>query len=144
MGSEMCIRDRVINWWYQGHYVGHGVDFESHLTFIPADVLQRKTLWREKSKPIWITALGCPAVDKGSNEPDAVPHRGNAGVRPRYSNGQRDDYIQRQYLPAFISYWPGEGGGGNRSLSRQGSESANHNWGQSPIYSRLASPPNRR
>ena len=96
----------LVNWWYLDHFDDFGTEVQGLSTrIIPPEVLRRQTAWRAKSKPIWLTSLGCPAVDKGSNQPDAVPHRGNPGLRPRYSNGQRDDFIQRQYLRAFISYW---------------------------------------
>ena len=28
------------------------------------------TAWQPRSKPIWFTELGCPAVDKGTNQPN--------------------------------------------------------------------------
>ena len=62
------------------------------------------TLWTPRSKPIWLTEVGCPAVDKGANQPSAFPDaRSIEGTVPYFSNGQRDDLIQRRYLEAVIA-----------------------------------------
>ena len=47
------------NWWQQQHYnrVG-GVEASS------------PTAWIPESKPIWLTEVGCPAIDKGANQPN--------------------------------------------------------------------------
>ena len=93
-------------WWYGDHFTDHGVREHNPRLPVLESVWPKKTAWERQSKPIWFTALGCPAVDKGSNQPDAVP-RPSLGdeTRPHFSNGQRDDYIQRQYLRAMLSYW---------------------------------------
>lgn len=62
------------------------------------------TSWTPRSKPIWLTEVGCPAVDKGANQPSAFPDaRSIEGTVPYFSNGQRDDLIQRRYLEAVIA-----------------------------------------
>jgi len=62
--------------------------------------------WMPGSKPIRFTELGCPAVDKGTNQPnmfvDAVSSEGGL---PYFSNGNRDDLIQHRYLQAMLGYW---------------------------------------
>ncbi|WP_431312820.1 baseplate megatron protein TIM-barrel domain-containing protein [Roseicyclus marinus] len=65
-----------------------------------------KTGWVPKSKPIRFTEIGCPAVDKGTNEPNKFfdPKSSESGL-PQYSTGRRDDLIQAQYLRAILSYW---------------------------------------
>ncbi len=69
-------------------------------------VRQPKTAWRAKSKPIWFTELGCPAVDKGANEPNRFPDvKSSDGGLPFASNGQRDDAMQRAYIAAWQDYW---------------------------------------
>ncbi len=64
------------------------------------------TGWVPQSKPIWFTEFGCPAIDKGTNQPnvflDAKSSESNA---PYYSNGGPDSYLQRQYLAAMHLYW---------------------------------------
>ena len=48
--------------------------------------------------------VGCPAVDKGANQPSAFPDaRSIEGTIPYFSNGQRDDLIQRRYIEAVIA-----------------------------------------
>ena len=81
------------NWWANPHIerVG-GVELGS------------ATAWTPRSKPIWLTELGCPAVDKGANQPSAFPDaRSIEGTIPYFSNGQRDDLIQRRYIETVIT-----------------------------------------
>ncbi|WP_237212469.1 baseplate megatron protein TIM-barrel domain-containing protein [Ruegeria lacuscaerulensis] len=54
----------------------------------------------------WVDELGCAAIDKGTNQPNKFldPKSSESGL-PRYSNGQRDDYVQVQYLKAMLGYW---------------------------------------
>jgi hypothetical protein len=60
------------------------------------------TAWVPQSKPFWFLELGCPAVDKGANEPNVFVDPKSAESRlPHYSNGTRDDFMQRRYLQAF-------------------------------------------
>ena len=55
-------------------------------------------------KPIWLTELGCPAVDKGANQPNAFPDPKSAeSTLPPFSNGRRDDLIQRRVLEASLA-----------------------------------------
>ncbi len=80
------------NWWANPHYerVG-GAELVSH------------TAWAPQSKPIWLTEIGCPAVDKGANQPSTFPDPKSAdGGLPYFSNGRRDDLIQRRFLEAVL------------------------------------------
>lgn len=64
------------------------------------------TAWVAKSKPIWLTELGCPAVDLGANEPAAFPDPKSAEARlPVFSSGVRDDFVQRRTLEAVLDHW---------------------------------------
>ena len=64
------------------------------------------TAWVPQSKPIWITEVGCPAVDKGANQPNVFTDPKSAESRlPHFSSGRRDDLIQRRYLEAVIHHW---------------------------------------
>ncbi len=64
------------------------------------------TAWVPMSKPIRFTEYGCPAVDRGTNQPNLFfdPASSESAV-PRGSNGHRDDLIQMQYVRAFTSHW---------------------------------------
>ncbi len=64
------------------------------------------TAWTPKSKPIWFTEYGCAAINKGANQPNKFldPKSSESSV-PHYSDGQRDDFMQMQYLRAYTSYF---------------------------------------
>src|SRR5262249_30125131 len=92
-GKPWIFRQKDLwNFWSQPHHerVG-GVELAS------------ATAWIPKSKPIWLTEIGCPAVDKGANQPSVFPDpkSSEAGL-PHFSNGKRDDLIQRRYLEAVL------------------------------------------
>lgn len=64
------------------------------------------TAWVPQGKPIRFTEMGCPAIDKGTNEPNKfVDPKSSESSVPRFSRGTRDDLIQLQYLRAMIGYW---------------------------------------
>ncbi len=64
------------------------------------------TNWVPRAKPIRFTELGCPAVDKGANQPNVfVDPKSSESNLPYHSNGMRDDYIQRRFLEAHLTYW---------------------------------------
>ena len=93
LGKAWIFRQKDLwNFWLQPHFerVG-GVE------------LATSTPWQPQSKPIWLTEIGCPAVDKGANQPSIFPDpkSSEAGL-PHYSNGGRDDLIQRRYLEAVL------------------------------------------
>ncbi len=73
--------------------------------------LSEPTAWVPQSKPIWLTEIGCPAVDKGANQPSVFPDpkSSEAGL-PHFSNGKRDDLIQRRYLEAVLAAFDPEFG----------------------------------
>lgn len=84
----------IFNWWRNVHRPR-------------ADNIRgKRTDWRVKMKPIWFTELGCPAVEKGSNEPNVFPDAKSSEHRlPHYSTGVRDDLIQRRYLEAVYRFY---------------------------------------
>jgi hypothetical protein len=88
------------NWWSNPHVerVG-GVE------------LSTPTAWTPESKPIWLAEVGCPAVDKGANQPSVFPDaKSSESGLPYYSNGARDDLIQRRFHEAVLtSFDPAQG-----------------------------------
>ncbi len=64
------------------------------------------TGWTAMSKPIWFTEFGCPAIDRGSNQPNVFfdPKSSESAV-PYFSDGARDDLIQRRAVETIIDYW---------------------------------------
>jgi hypothetical protein len=69
--------------------------------------------WRNSNhstKEIWFTELGCPAVDKGGNQPDQYyDSRRTTQIIPYRSTGARNDRVQRLYVEAVIDYWDTDG-----------------------------------
>ncbi|MCP9626150.1 glycoside hydrolase/phage tail family protein [Rhodopseudomonas palustris] len=66
--------------------------------------LAAPTGWVPMSKPVWLTEVGCPAVDKGANQPSVFPDpKSSENFAPYFSSGDRDDLIQRRYLEAMIT-----------------------------------------
>ncbi len=64
------------------------------------------TAWVPGSKPFWFTEYGCAAIDKGTNQPNKfLDPKSSESRLPRFSDGRRDDLIQKQYLRAVNDYW---------------------------------------
>jgi hypothetical protein len=67
------------------------------------------TAWMPGMKPIWFTELGCPAVDKGANQPNVfVDPKSAESSLPYFSCGARSDSIQRRFLEAHHNCWQAE------------------------------------
>lgn len=82
----------IWHFWSQPHYERAG-----------GAELPTPTGWLPQSKPIWFTEVGCPAVDKGANTPNVFPDaKSSESGLPHFSNGRRDDLIQRRYLEAVL------------------------------------------
>lgn len=85
----------LVDWWSKPHYdrIG-GVEAGT------------RTSWLAQSKPIWFTELGCPATDKGPNQPNVFPDPKSAeNASPHFSDGGRSDAAQRAFLQAHLDYW---------------------------------------
>jgi GTA TIM-barrel-like domain/Putative phage tail protein len=95
-GKPWVFRQKDIrNWWANPHY-----DRPSG-TENPTP-----TAWVPQSKPIRFTEFGCPAIDRGSNQPNVfVDPKSSESAVPHYSRGWRDDAIQRSYLEATLGFW---------------------------------------
>jgi hypothetical protein len=64
------------------------------------------TAWVPQGKPIWFTELGCPAIDKGANQPNLFfDPKSSESAMPHYSSGTRDDLVQRRFLEAHLGFW---------------------------------------
>lgn len=83
------------SWWSNAHY--DRADGSESAT---------PTAWVPQSKPILFCELGCPAVGKGANQPNVfVDAKSSESAIPYYSNGERDDLIQRRFLEAHLKFW---------------------------------------
>ncbi len=64
------------------------------------------TAWVPDSKPIRFTEIGCPAIDRGTNQPNVFyDPKSSESELPYFSQRWRDDAIQRAYLEATLLYW---------------------------------------
>jgi hypothetical protein len=93
-GKPWIFRAKDIwNWWANPHYERVG-----------GTELSSPTAWVAQSKPIWFTEVGCPAVEKGANQPSIFPDpkSSEAGL-PYFSDARRDDLIQRRYLESLLA-----------------------------------------
>lgn len=93
LGKPWMFRPKDLwNFWSQAHHERVG-----------GEELASPTGWVPQSKPFWLSEIGCPAVDKGSNQPSIFPDPKSASSGfPHFSNGRRDDLIQRRYLEVLL------------------------------------------
>ncbi len=98
------IRSPISNWIYR--YKDLRSWWSNEHRNIIGGAQQAPTNWVPQSKPFWLTEVGCPAVDKGANQPNLFSDGKSVESKiPYYSVGSRDDLIQRRYLESLISYW---------------------------------------
>ncbi len=82
----------LVAWWSNPHVERDG------------GVETRATAWVPRSKPIWLTEIGVPAVDKGTNGPNVFPDpKSSENAAPPGSRGTRDDLIQARGLAAILA-----------------------------------------
>ncbi len=95
-GKPWVFRNKDLkNWWLNPHFNRPG-GVESGAA----------TGWVPQSKPFWFTEAGCPAIDKGSNQPNVfVDEKSSENAVPYFSSGQRDDVMQSRYVQAVQEYW---------------------------------------
>jgi hypothetical protein len=85
----------IRNWWLNAHHDRPGGMRSTS-----------PTAWVAESKPVIFTELGCPAVDKGANQPNVFfDPKTSESFLPYFSSGARDDAMQRAFLEANITYW---------------------------------------
>ena len=90
----------IESWWKNRHYERGpgGAELSGHTGWVP------------RSKPIWFTELGCPAVDKGANQPNVFSDPKSAeDALPYHSGGARSDATQRRFLDAHHGWWQRSG-----------------------------------
>ena len=74
----------------------------AHVNRIGGAEVATPTAWLPQSKPVWLMEIGCPAVDKGANQPNVfVDPKSVESSLPHFSNGRRDDLMQRRYIQAL-------------------------------------------
>lgn len=93
----------LVGWWSNQHFNRVGGVEEA-----------TPTAWVPKSKPIHFTELGCPAIDKGPNQPNLFPDpKSSESAVPYFSTGGRSDLAQHRFLLAHYRHWEDGGPGAN-------------------------------
>ncbi len=97
LGKPWVYRYKDIrNWWLNQHF---------NRTSDGAEVAL-PTAWVPQSKPFWMTEIGCPAIDKGTNQPNVfVDPKSSESFFPYFSLGTRDDLMQRRYIAALHTWY---------------------------------------
>ena len=116
LGKPWLFRPKdLVGWWFNQHFSRVG-GAESAMP----------TPWVPGSKPIWLTEMGCPAVDRGANSPNVFPDpKAEAPQIPYFSRGIRDDLAQTRAIEATLSYF-------DPALPAHPS-GANPSWGGTPM-----------
>ena len=92
----------------------------AHVERVGGRELSQKTGWNPESKPIWLSEIGCPAVDRGANAPNVfIDPKSSESAAPPFSRGFRDDLMQARALEAILGHFdPSIGGDGANPVSR--------------------------
>jgi hypothetical protein len=95
-GEDWVFRSKdVENWWSQPHHER------------PGGVRNASpTAWVPGSKPLRLSEIGFPAVDKGTNSPNLFyDPKSSESALPPFSNGARDDVLQASALTVALAHW---------------------------------------
>jgi GTA TIM-barrel-like domain/Putative phage tail protein len=99
-GKPWVFRPKDIKGWWLNAHVNRPGGVESG----------GPTAWVPQSKPIWFTEAGCPAIDKGANQPNVFfEAKSSESALPYYSSGARDDVMQARYVTVMDDYWSASG-----------------------------------
>lgn len=95
-GEDWVFRYKDLrNWWVHAHHDRPGGVRSA-----------TPTPWLPQMKPVRLVELGCPAVDKGANQPNVfLDPKSAESFAPYFSDGRRDDLIQRRFVEALLGYW---------------------------------------
>ncbi|MCV0396198.1 MAG: glycoside hydrolase/phage tail family protein [Rhizobiaceae bacterium] len=95
-GRDWVFRTKdLVSWWSNEHHdrIG-GLESSTPTGWVPA------------SKPIWLTELGCPAIDKGPNQPNVfLDPKSSESFAPHFSNGGRSDLAAMRCIEAHQRHW---------------------------------------
>ncbi|MDE2579538.1 MAG: glycoside hydrolase/phage tail family protein [Hyphomicrobiales bacterium] len=90
-GKPWVFRQKDIKAWWSN----------AHVERVNGSELPQPTAWVAQSKPIWLTETGCPAVDRGANQPNVFPDaKSSESALPHFSRGFRDDLMQARFIAA--------------------------------------------
>lgn len=113
--SDAQVRTPIIDTAHGEHWVFRAKDIEgwaSSLHYARTGGVRdaAPTAWVPGAKPVRFTEIGFAAVDKSGNAPNLFldPKSEESGLPP-YSDGTRDDVIQRKLLAAAMTHYVGGG-----------------------------------
>lgn len=95
-GEHWVFRQKdLLGWWGASHHERpQGARAEA------------STGWVAGSKPIRLSEIGFPALDRGGNAPNLFfDPKSSESAFPPFSTGQRDDLFQRAALDVALSFW---------------------------------------
>ena len=95
-GEHWVFRQKdLLGWWTASHHERpNGARAAEATDWVPA------------SKPVRLSEIGFPALDKGGNAPNLFfDPKSSESALPPFSNGERDDVFQRAALSVALSYW---------------------------------------
>ncbi|WP_029030660.1 baseplate multidomain protein megatron [Salinarimonas rosea] len=92
LGEAFAFRPKdLVGWWSSPHRERVGGAPAGQTAFVPG------------AKPIWLTEIGVPAVDKGPNGPNVFPDpKSSESAFPPFSSGARDDLAQARGVGAIL------------------------------------------
>lgn len=95
-GKPWVFRYKDIEAWWANEHVDRPGGVESGAP----------TGWVPEGKPIRLTELGCPAIDKGANQPNVFfDPKSSESLAPYFSSAARDDFQQRAYIDAYQRFF---------------------------------------
>jgi len=98
-GKHWVFRSKDLKSWWS----------EQHFNRIDGEEVGEPTAWVPESKPFVFTELGCPATDKGPNQPNVFSDPKSAeSALPYFSSGGRSDLAQQRFLMAHHHHWDPE------------------------------------
>lgn len=101
-GKPWVYRPKDIRAWWENR----------HFDRIGGAEAEEPTPWQPRAKPVRFTELGCPAVDKGPNQPNVFPDaKSSENALPHFSSGGRSDMAQARFLAAHFDRWDPESPG---------------------------------
>jgi hypothetical protein len=95
-GEPWSFRQKdVVGWWGAAHH--------PRLASVRSAT---PSAWVPGMKPVRFVEMGAPAVDKGANQPNVFyDPKSSESALPHFSEGSRDDVIQRRAIEAFHAHW---------------------------------------
>ena len=106
VSSWTYAQKNIRSWWTNTHKSRPGGTEDGAVVALDNGSGGSAATWSAAAKRIAFSEFGCPAIDKGPNQPNVFydPDSSESAV-PYYSSSLRDDMIQRRYLEAMLTYW---------------------------------------